>query len=62
MSVSCRVEHSQIGFCQSEASLYTEIDKLSSAWEALDNQVQSKVFDLTSMEERLQKSSVEVCF
>ncbi|KAK7472721.1 E3 ubiquitin-protein ligase bre1 [Stygiomarasmius scandens] len=44
---------------QSEASLYTEIDKLSSAWEALDNQVQSKVFDLTSMEERLQKSSVE---
>ncbi|THV02428.1 BRE1-domain-containing protein [Dendrothele bispora CBS 962.96] len=44
---------------QSEASLYAELDKLSSAWEALDNQVQNKVFDLSSMEERLQRSSVE---
>ncbi|KAF5370755.1 hypothetical protein D9758_001925 [Tetrapyrgos nigripes] len=44
---------------QAESSLYTEIDKLSAAWEALDTQVQSKVFDLSSMEERLQKSAVE---
>lgn len=40
---------------QSEASLYTEIDKLSNAWEALESQVKNKVFDLTAMEERLTK-------
>ncbi|KAF7977744.1 hypothetical protein HWV62_2826 [Athelia sp. TMB] len=40
---------------EAESSLYAELDKLSAAWEALDRQVKSKVFDLTSMEERLAK-------
>jgi len=40
---------------EAETSLYAELDKLSAAWEALDRQVKSKVFDLTAMEERLAK-------
>ncbi|KAI3618765.1 e3 ubiquitin-protein ligase bre1 [Moniliophthora roreri] len=44
---------------QNEATLYTEIDKLSSAWEMLDQQIKSKVFDLTSMEEKLAKALQE---
>ncbi|KIM91914.1 hypothetical protein PILCRDRAFT_809908 [Piloderma croceum F 1598] len=40
---------------EAETSLYAELDKLSAAWEALDRQVKNKVFDLTAMEERLQK-------
>jgi len=40
---------------EAEISLYAELDKLSAAWEALDRQVKSKVFDLTVMEERLAK-------
>ncbi|KAI0697245.1 BRE1-domain-containing protein [Cytidiella melzeri] len=44
---------------QSELSLYTEIEKLSAAWEALDKQAKSKVFDLSGMEERLNKSAIE---
>jgi E3 ubiquitin-protein ligase BRE1 len=42
--------------------LYAELDKLSAAWEALDRQVKNKVFDLTSMEDRLTKSGLDVCF
>ncbi|KAL0068814.1 E3 ubiquitin-protein ligase bre1 [Marasmius tenuissimus] len=42
-----------------ETSLYMEIEKLSAAWESLDNQVKSKVFDLTSMEEKLSKALTE---
>lgn len=45
---------------QAETSLYAELDKLSAAWEALDRQVKSKVFDLTSMEERLAKMGHDV--
>ncbi|KAL0578744.1 E3 ubiquitin-protein ligase bre1 [Marasmius crinis-equi] len=44
---------------QTETSLYTEIEKLSAAWETLDNQVKSKVFDLTSMEEKLTRALTE---
>lgn len=44
---------------QAETSLYTELDKLSTAWEALDRQVKGKVFDLTAMEERLTKSALD---
>lgn len=48
-------------FCfQAETSLYAELDKLSAAWEALDRQVKSKLFDLTTMEDRLAKTSLEV--
>ena len=46
---------------EAETSLYAELDKLSAAWEALDRQVKSKVFDLTSMEDRLTKSGLDVC-
>lgn len=45
---------------QAESSLYSELDKLSTAWEALDRQVKGKVFDLMNVEERLVKSSHEV--
>ena len=45
---------------QAESSLYTEIDRLSAAWETLDKELKSKVFDLSAMEERLSKLSVEV--
>ena len=45
---------------QAETSLYTEIDRLSAAWETLDKELKSKVFDLSAMEERLSKLSVEV--
>lgn len=47
-------------FHQAEKSLYAELDKLSSAWEALDRQVKSKVFDLAAMEERLSKGAMDV--
>ncbi|KAH7911989.1 BRE1 E3 ubiquitin ligase-domain-containing protein [Hygrophoropsis aurantiaca] len=40
---------------QTEATIYAELDKLSSSWEALDRQVKSKVFDLGTIEERLTK-------
>ena len=49
------------GTLQAETSLYAELDKLSAAWEALDRQVKNKVFDLTAMEERLQKMGHDVC-
>ena len=45
---------------QTEASIYAEIDKLSAAWEALDKQVQSKVFDLSVMEDKFSKVIAEV--
>lgn len=45
---------------KSEAALYAEIEKLSAAWEILDKQAKSKVFDLAGMEERLTKAGIEV--
>ncbi|KAJ3759134.1 hypothetical protein EV360DRAFT_42489 [Lentinula raphanica] len=44
---------------QAESALYTEIEKLSSAWETLDGQVKNKIFDLSVMEDRLTKVTVE---
>ncbi|OBZ67158.1 E3 ubiquitin-protein ligase BRE1 [Grifola frondosa] len=44
---------------QAESALYSELDKLSAAWEALDRQVKSKVFELTAMEERLTKIGLD---
>ncbi|KAJ7594298.1 hypothetical protein C8J56DRAFT_926412 [Mycena floridula] len=44
---------------QTEASLYAEIDKLSAAWEILEKQVKSKVFELVDVEERLAKSALD---
>ncbi|KAI0374105.1 BRE1-domain-containing protein [Pilatotrama ljubarskyi] len=44
---------------QAESALYSELDKLSAAWEALDRQVKSKVYDLASLEERVTRAGVE---
>ncbi|KAJ3869772.1 hypothetical protein EV359DRAFT_29186 [Lentinula novae-zelandiae] len=44
---------------QAESALYTETEKLASAWEALDGQVKNKIFDLSVMEDRLTKATVE---
>jgi E3 ubiquitin-protein ligase BRE1 len=43
-----------------KAPVYSELDQLSAAWEALDRQVKSKVFELKDMEERVQKSGLDV--
>jgi E3 ubiquitin-protein ligase BRE1 len=51
---------SSLNFRQAETSLYAEIDRLSAAWETLDRQVNSKVFDLMAMEERISKFGHEV--
>ncbi|KAJ7747309.1 BRE1 E3 ubiquitin ligase-domain-containing protein [Mycena metata] len=44
---------------QEKTSVYSELDQLSAAWEALDRQVKSKVFDLKEMEERVSKSGLD---
>ena len=43
-----------------EAALYDEIGKLSAAWESLQSQVASKVFDLAAAEERIMKANLDV--
>ena len=47
---------------QAETALYTELERLSTAWEALDKEVKNKLFDLAAVEDRLSKSAVEVSF
>lgn len=47
---------------KAETSLYAELDKLSAAWEALDRQLKSKVFDLSAMEDRVNKIGLDVSF
>ena len=47
---------------QAETALYTELEKLSTAWEALDKEVKSKLFDLVAVEDRLSKGAIEVPF
>ncbi|KIJ67989.1 hypothetical protein HYDPIDRAFT_83645 [Hydnomerulius pinastri MD-312] len=42
---------------QAETSLYSEIDRLSSLWEGLDQQVKKKIFDLSVFEEKLQRAA-----
>ncbi|KAI0305442.1 BRE1-domain-containing protein [Multifurca ochricompacta] len=42
-----------------EAALYDEIGKLSTAWESLQAQVTSKVFDLAAAEERIMKVNLD---
>ncbi|EKM54415.1 uncharacterized protein PHACADRAFT_258246 [Phanerochaete carnosa HHB-10118-sp] len=44
---------------QAETSLYAELDRLSSAWETLDKELKSKIFDLTSIEEKMKQISAE---
>ncbi|KAI9511166.1 BRE1 E3 ubiquitin ligase-domain-containing protein [Russula earlei] len=42
-----------------EVALYDEIGKLSAAWESLQVQVSSKVFDLAAAEERIMKANLD---
>ncbi|KNZ72904.1 E3 ubiquitin-protein ligase BRE1 [Termitomyces sp. J132] len=44
---------------QAETSLYTELEKLSTAWESLERQVKEKVFDLGNLENQLKKATSE---
>ncbi|KAG6867824.1 hypothetical protein C0993_010583 [Termitomyces sp. T159_Od127] len=44
---------------QAETSLYTELEKLSNAWESLERQVKDKVFDLSNLENQLKKATSE---
>jgi E3 ubiquitin-protein ligase BRE1 len=48
------------GTAQAETASYAELDRLSAAWEALDKQVKSKVFDLKAMEDRVLKAGSDV--
>ncbi|KAK0212838.1 hypothetical protein DFS33DRAFT_1284803 [Desarmillaria ectypa] len=52
-----RLQQSQ--HAEAETSLYAELDKLSVAWEGLDRQLKNKVFDLSSLEDRLVKSGLD---
>lgn len=45
---------------KAESALYSELDKLSAAWETLDRQVKSKVYDLSALEDRIAKAGVDV--
>lgn len=47
---------------QAETALYTELERLSTAWETLDKEVKSKSLDSAAVEDRLSKSAIEVCF
>ncbi|KAI0281031.1 BRE1 E3 ubiquitin ligase-domain-containing protein [Russula aff. rugulosa BPL654] len=42
-----------------ESTLYDEIGKLSAAWESLQGQVASKVFDLAAAEEKIMKANLD---
>jgi E3 ubiquitin-protein ligase BRE1 len=44
-----------------ETPLFAEIDRLSAAWDILDEQVNRKVSNLSKLEERLEKTQNEVC-
>ena len=47
---------------QAETALYTELERLSTAWEALDKEVKPKMLDSAAVEDRLSKSAIEVLF
>lgn len=47
---------------QASNMLYGEIDRLSAAWSALDEQNSSKVFNLANLEDKLQRLGAEVSF
>ncbi|EMD37345.1 hypothetical protein CERSUDRAFT_105371 [Gelatoporia subvermispora B] len=54
-----RVQLQQKQRDQAESALYAELDRLSASWEALERQIKSKVFDLSTMEEKLQKATLD---
>lgn len=49
-------------YAQAETALYTELERLSVAWEALDKEVENKSLDSAAVEDRLSKSAIEVPF
>jgi len=55
---SLRLQDAQ--HADAEATLYDEIGKLSTAWESLQAQVTSKVFDLAAAEERIMRVNLDV--
>ena len=46
---------------QAETAIYSELDKLSAAWESLEKQLKKKVYDLSAADERIGKVNLEVC-
>ncbi|KAG6833534.1 hypothetical protein H0H87_005185 [Tephrocybe sp. NHM501043] len=54
-----RLRLQDIRHTQAETSLYAELDKLSSAWEALERQVKDKVFDLNNLESQLKRAKAK---
>ncbi|KAI9456516.1 BRE1 E3 ubiquitin ligase-domain-containing protein, partial [Lactarius psammicola] len=54
---SLRLQDAQ--HADAEATLYDEIGKLSTAWESLQAQVTSKVFDLAAAEERIMRVNLD---
>lgn len=46
-------------YAQAETALYTELERLSTAWEALDKEVKNKSFDSAAVEDRLSKAAIE---
>lgn len=47
-------------YSKEPSMLCTEVERMSALWENLDKQLKSKIFDLSSMEEKLNKSLTEV--
>ncbi|KAI0048255.1 hypothetical protein FA95DRAFT_1678426 [Auriscalpium vulgare] len=44
---------------EAESALYLELEKLSSAWEKVDQQLGDKIFDLTAFEDKIEKLTLE---
>lgn len=40
--------------------MYTELERLSSAWEVLDRELKNKIYDLSAVDEQLKKLTAEV--
>lgn len=54
-----RLRSQMTQYTQTETALYTELERLSAAWEALDKEVKIKSLDSAAVEDRLSKSAVE---
>lgn len=40
--------------------MYTELERLSSAWESLDRELKNKIYDLSTLDEQLKRLAAEV--
>ena len=60
-NVTGRLENSQPRhLSQAESALYSEVERLSSAWETLDRELKNKIFDLATMEDKVNKALADV--